>query len=58
MSEVDPVARAIELYFDADLEQAVRSLWQRLADAGLPSLSTFTHGRHRPHLSWVPGRLT
>lgn len=56
MSEVDDphraaVTRAIELYFDADLEREVRSLWQRLADARLPSLSTFTHGRHRPHVS-------
>lgn len=45
------VAHAIEMYFDDRADAAVRRLWQRLADAGLPSLATRTHRRHRPHVS-------
>jgi 2'-5' RNA ligase len=45
------MACALEMYFDAEADAAVRSLWQRLADAGLPSLATLTHRRHRPHVS-------
>jgi len=39
------------MYFDDQADAAVRQLWQRLADAGLPSLATRTHRRHRPHVS-------
>jgi 2'-5' RNA ligase len=39
------------MYFDERADAAVRSLWQRLADADLPSLATRTHRRHRPHVS-------
>ena len=39
------------MYFDGQADAAVRLLWQRLADAGLPSLATWTHRRHRPHVS-------
>ncbi len=39
------------MYFDGQADAAVRQLWQRLADAGLPSLATRTHRRHRPHVS-------
>jgi 2'-5' RNA ligase len=39
------------MYFDGEADAAVRRLWQRLADAGLPSLATRTHRRHRPHVS-------
>jgi hypothetical protein len=42
------VAHAIEMYFDDRADASVRKLWQVLADAGLPSLATFTHRRHRP----------
>ncbi len=45
------MAHAIEMFFDARADAAVRALWQQLADAGLPSLATRTHGRHRPHVS-------
>lgn len=45
------MAHAIEVFFDARADAAVRALWQQLADAGLPSLATRTHRRHRPHLS-------
>jgi hypothetical protein len=40
---------AVELYFDAVLERAVRALWQSLRDAGLPSLADAIGVR--PHLS-------
>jgi hypothetical protein len=39
------------MYFDEQADAAVRKLWQLLADAGLPSLATRTHRRHRPHVS-------
>jgi hypothetical protein len=39
------------MYFDDQADTAVRRLWQRLADAGLPSLATLTHRQHRPHVS-------
>jgi 2'-5' RNA ligase len=45
------VAHAIEMYFDDQADAAVRDMWQVLADAGLPSLATATHRRHRPHVS-------
>jgi hypothetical protein len=39
------------MYFDDRADAAVRKLWQALAEAGLPSLATYTHRRHRPHVS-------
>jgi 2'-5' RNA ligase len=36
---------------DASAERAVRRLWERLEDGGVPSLRTHTHGRHVPHLT-------
>jgi 2'-5' RNA ligase len=45
------MAHALEMYFDDVADAAVRELWQRLTDAGLPSLATRTHRRHRPHVS-------
>jgi 2'-5' RNA ligase superfamily len=45
------MAHALEMYFDDQADAAVRRLWQLLADAGLPSLATRTHRRHRPHVS-------
>jgi 2'-5' RNA ligase len=45
------VAHAVELYFDDQADSAVRSMWQVLAQAGLPSLATGTHRRHRPHVT-------
>jgi hypothetical protein len=47
------VAHAIEMYFDDQADAAVRRLWELLAEAGLPSLATRTHRRHRPHVSLV-----
>ncbi|HEV2376901.1 MAG TPA: 2'-5' RNA ligase family protein [Streptosporangiaceae bacterium] len=45
------MAHAIEMFFDEQADAAVRGLWQRLADAGLPSPATLTHRQHRPHVS-------
>jgi 2'-5' RNA ligase len=45
------MADALEMYFDDQADAAVRRLWQLLADAGMPSLATRTHRRHRPHVS-------
>lgn len=47
----ESVAHAIEMYFDDQADAAVRRLWLLLAGAGLPSLATRTHRRHRPHVS-------
>lgn len=43
--------RTVELLLDADLDTAVRGLWRRLADAGLPSLADHQHRTNRPHLT-------
>jgi hypothetical protein len=47
------VALAVCLLFDARAERAVRDLWQRLEQQGVPTLQTHTHGLHHPHLSYV-----
>lgn len=44
-------ALSVCLLLDDDSSAAVRALWQRLAEDGLPSLATYTHGRHVPHLT-------
>lgn len=49
------MAQALECYFDADADDAVRALWQRLEQAGVPSLATATHRRHRPHVTVAIG---
>jgi 2'-5' RNA ligase len=36
---------------DDPADRVVRRLWQRLEDAGVPTLLTHTHGRHLPHLT-------
>jgi 2'-5' RNA ligase len=45
------MAQALELSFDTDADRAVRALWDRLERAGVPSMATRTHRRHRPHVS-------
>ena len=42
---------SICLALDPRGERAVRALWQRLEDAGVPTLMSHTHGRHLPHLT-------
>ena len=39
------------LLLDDPADTAVRRLWRRLEDAGVPTLLTHTHGHHVPHLS-------
>lgn len=39
------------LLFDGPTDRALRRLWQRLEDDGVPTLATHTHGHHVPHLS-------
>jgi 2'-5' RNA ligase len=46
-----PMAHAVELLFDPATEAAVKDLWTRLETAGVPSLASRTHRRHRPHVS-------
>ena len=43
----------MELLLDDDLDTAVRSLWERLLAAGLPSLATHRHPTNRPHVTLV-----
>jgi hypothetical protein len=49
------VAHALECYFDGEADTAVRGLWQRLEQAGVPSLASRTHRRHRPHVAFALG---
>ena len=41
---------AVELYFNAEMEEAVRRVWRALDQAGLPSLAALGE-ESRPHLS-------
>ncbi|MEU2610032.1 2'-5' RNA ligase family protein [Micromonospora sp. NPDC007271] len=43
--------RTVELLCSPELEEAVRAAWQRLAEAGLPSLAGNVHPTNRPHLT-------
>jgi hypothetical protein len=47
------VALGVCVLFDPRTEQAMRALWDRLEERGVPSLRSHTHGLHRPHLSYV-----
>ena|SRR5437660_5871601 len=47
------MAQALEFLFDPDSDAAVRSLWERLERAGVPSLATRTHRKHRPHVTFA-----
>ncbi|GAA3350448.1 hypothetical protein GCM10020358_76410 [Amorphoplanes nipponensis] len=49
----------VELTVDPALDGLVRSVWQRLHAAGLPSLATHQHPTNRPHLTLAAAeRLT
>lgn len=51
------MADALELFFDADAEAAIRAMWGTLEARGLRSMPT--HARHRPHVSLtVADRIT
>jgi len=45
------MGHAIELLFDPTTEAAIKGVWDRLETAGVPSLASWTHQRHRPHIS-------
>ncbi|HJP75966.1 MAG TPA: 2'-5' RNA ligase family protein [Pseudonocardiaceae bacterium] len=47
------MAQALEFFFDGEADAAVRALWQRLDEAGVPSLATRSHRRHRPHVTFA-----
>lgn len=47
------MAHALVLFFDDKADARVRSLWRRLESAGVPSLATKSHRKHRPHLSFA-----
>jgi 2'-5' RNA ligase len=47
------MALAACLLFDRQTERALRALWDRLEDLGVPTLRSHTHGRHVPHLSYA-----
>jgi len=47
------VALAVCLLFDRPSERAVRALWDRVEEQGVPSLGSHTHGRHVPHVSYA-----
>lgn len=47
------VALAVCLLFDPATDRAVRALWSRLEERGVPTLAEHTHGLHVPHLSYV-----
>ena len=47
------MALAVCLLFDRRSERAVRALWERVEEQGVPSLRSHTHGRHVPHVSYA-----
>jgi 2'-5' RNA ligase len=47
------MALAVCLLLDDRAETAIRELWRRLEDAGVPSMLTHTHGHHVPHLTYA-----
>lgn len=48
-----PATHTVELLLDDVTEAGVRGLWERLLDAGLPSLATHRHPTNRPHVTLV-----
>jgi len=47
------VTLTVCLLLDERADAAVRGLWRRLEEAGVPTLLTHTHGHHVPHLTWA-----
>lgn len=47
------MALAVCLLFDTRTELAMRRLWTRVEELGVPTLMTHTHGQHHPHLSYA-----
>ena len=49
------MAQALEFFFDGEADTSVRGLWQRLERAGVSSLASRSHRRHRPHVTFAIG---
>ena len=47
------MALAICLLFDGKSERAIRALWDRVEELGVSSMSSHTHRRHVPHVSYA-----
>lgn len=47
------MALAICLLFDGKSERAIRALWDRVEELGVPSMSSHTHAKHVPHVSYA-----
>lgn len=47
------MALAVCLLFDTPTDRAMRGLWARLEEHGIPTLLTHTHRRHVPHVSYA-----
>ena len=47
------MALAVCLLLDPAGDRAFRRLWDRIEAAGVPSMTSHTHGRHLPHLSYA-----
>ncbi len=47
------MALAVCLLFDRQSDRALRALWDRLEERGVPSLRSHTHGQHVPHVSYA-----
>ncbi|WP_019819182.1 2'-5' RNA ligase family protein [Saccharomonospora saliphila] len=47
------MALGVCLLFDRRSDRALRELWLRLERLGVATPHSHTHGRHRPHLSYV-----
>jgi len=47
------VALGVCVLFDPRTDRAVRALWDRLEERGVPTLRSHTHGLHTPHMSYV-----
>jgi 2'-5' RNA ligase len=45
------MGHAVELLFEPAAEAEIKDVWARLEAAGVPSLASRTHRRHRPHIS-------
>ncbi|TNC26418.1 2'-5' RNA ligase family protein [Amycolatopsis alkalitolerans] len=45
------MALAVCLLFDGPADRALRGLWDRIEEQGVPTLRSHTHGMHHPHLS-------
>lgn len=47
------MALAVCLLFDPRSERALRALWDKIEEQGVPSLGSHTHRRHVPHVSYA-----